>query len=66
MSGFAFVGIFPLSLFKMQPKDSFIDDAIVLLPLMVWPFTVRLDTAAVFDFLLITWLMVFLVFFRSP
>ena len=65
-SGLAVLGIFSLSLFPMLQKYSFIDDAIALLPLIVWPSTVRLGTIVVLDFLLITWLMVFQVFLRSP
>ena len=61
-----FLGIFSLSLFPMLQKYSFIDDATALLPQIVWPSTVRLGTIVVFDFLLITWLMVFQVFLRSP
>ena len=50
----------------MPQKYSFIDDAIALLSLTVWPSTVRLDTTAVFHFLLIAWLMIFQVFLRLP
>ena len=42
----------------MLQKYSFIDDAIAFLPLIVCPSTVRLGTTVVFDFLLITWLLI--------
>ena len=65
-SGLALFGIFSLSLFPMLQKYSFIDDAIALLSLIVCPSTVSIGTIVVFDFLLMTWLMVFQVFLRSP
>ena len=65
-SGLGFLGIFSLSLFPMLQKYSFIDDGISFLPPIVCQSTVRLGTTVVSDFLLITWLMVFQVFLRSP
>ena len=56
-------GFFSLSLFPVLQKHSFIDATIALLPLTVRPSTVKLGTAIVFDLLLITWSMVFKVFF---
>ena len=57
-SGLALFGIFSISLFPMLQKYSFIEDAIALLPLIVCPSTVMLATTVVFDFFLMTWLMV--------
>ena len=41
---------FSLSLFPMLQKYSLIDDAFALLPLIVWPSTVRPETTIVLDF----------------
>ena len=62
-SGLALFGIFSLSLFPMLQKYSFIGDALALLLLIFCPSAVRLGITIVFGFLLITWLMVFQVFF---
>ena len=49
-SGLAFLGIFSLSLFPMLQKYSFIEDAISLCPLTIWPSIVRQGTTVVLDF----------------